>query len=313
MTTQAYSYFVKENLRRAVMPVEDFIIYVYCCVTDIYPELCKLPIRSRGFQPKLTDSEVITMEIVAEFMGIDQDKSIWRYFRNHWHNWFPNLGSRSTFVKQSANLCLLKQEMLRYLSERLGAGEDKIHMIDGFPMPVCKITRAAKSKCFQGEAHYSYCAAKDEKYYGFEGHIVVSFDGIISGQTFAAANVDERDVVEEMTLTLHGLLIGDKGYIRPQLKEELAQRGLDLETPLRKNMKESRPRDFVRNLMKVRQRVETVIGQLVERFHIETVWARDIFHLTNRFTRKLLSHTMGVFLNLILGREPLQFESLVEI
>ncbi len=295
------------------MPVEDFIIYVYCCVADIYPELCKSPIRSRGFQPKLTDSEVITMEIVGEFMGIDQDKSIWRYFRNHWHNWFPNLGSRSTFVKQSANLCLLKQEMLKYLSERLGAVEDEIHMIDGFPMPVCKITRATKSKCFQGEAGYSYCAAKDEKYYGFEGHVVVSFDGIITGQTFAAANVDERDVVEEMTLTLHGLLIGDKGYIRPQLKEELAQRGLDLETPLRKNMKESRPKDFVHDLMKVRRRVETVIGQLVERFHIETVWARDIFHLTNRFTRKLLSHTMGVFLNMILGREPLQFESLVEI
>ena len=53
--------------------------------------------------------------------------------------------------------------------------------------------------------------------------------------------------------------------------------------------------------MKVRRRVETVIGQLVERFNIEKVWARDVFHLTNRFTRKLLGH------------EPLQFESLVEV
>ncbi|MCK5356026.1 MAG: IS982 family transposase, partial [Methyloprofundus sp.] len=121
------------------------------------------------------------------------------------------------------------------------------------------------------------------------------------------------DVVEEMTLNLHGLLIGDKGYIRPQLKDDLAQRSLDLETPLRKNMKETRPKDFVHKLMKTRRRVETVIGQLVERFHIETVWARDIFHLTNRFTRKLLSHTVGVFLNMLLGREALQFESLVEI
>jgi hypothetical protein len=186
-------------------------------------------------------------------------------------------------------------------------------MIDDFPMPVCKITRAAKSKCFQGEAGYSYCAAKDEKYYGFEGHVVISFDGIITGQTFAAANVDERDVVEEITLNLHGLLIGDKGYIRPQLKEDLAQRSLNLETPLRKNMEETRPKDFVHKLMKTRRRVETVIGQLVERFHIETVWARDIFHLTNRFIRKLLSHTVGVFLNMLLGREALQFESLVEI
>ena len=31
------------------------------------------------------------------------------------------------------------------------------------------------------------------------------------------------------------------------------------------------------------------------------------------YTRKLLSHTVGVFLNTLLGREALQFERLVEI
>lgn len=65
------------------MPVEDFIIYVYCCVADVLRQIVNKPIRSRGFAPKLTDAEVITMEIVGEFMGKDQDKGIWRYFRNH--------------------------------------------------------------------------------------------------------------------------------------------------------------------------------------------------------------------------------------
>ena len=41
--------------------------------------------------PKLTDADVITMEIVGEFMGKDHDKGIWRYFRNHWHGGFPLL------------------------------------------------------------------------------------------------------------------------------------------------------------------------------------------------------------------------------
>lgn len=295
------------------MPVEDFIIYVYCCVEDIYSELVKSPIRKRGFQPKLSDAEVITMEIVGEFMGKAQDKGIWRYFRHHWHSCFPDLGSRSNFVKQSSNLCWIKQDMLYYLSDKLGNFEGKIHLIDGFPMPVCKITRASTSQCFKGDAGYSYCASKDEKYYGFEGHLVVSKSGIISGYTFAKANIDERDIVHEITTDLKGTLIGDKGYIRPQLKEELAQRGLNLETPLRKNMQETRPKPFVRQLMKMRRLVETVIGQLTERFHIETIWARDLFHLTNRFIRKLLSHTVGVFLNTLLGRSPLQFEGLVEI
>ena len=52
------------------MPLEDFIIYVYCCVVDIYPQLSILPLRRRGFDPKLTDyGEMITLEIVGEFLG----------------------------------------------------------------------------------------------------------------------------------------------------------------------------------------------------------------------------------------------------
>jgi hypothetical protein len=142
---------------------------------------------------------------------------------------------------------------------------------------------------------------------------VVSFEGIICGYAFTAAHVDERDVLPEMVAGLQGLLIGDKGYIRPCLKQELAQHGLDLQTPLRKNMQDLRPKAFVGQLMSSRRLVETVIGQLTERFHIEKVRARDTWHLANRFIRKLLAHTMGCFLGKLIGNPTLLFESLVEI
>jgi hypothetical protein len=156
---------------------------------------------------------------------------------------------------------------------------DSIHLVDGFPMPVCKYARASGSRCFKGEAGFSYCAAKDEKYYGFEGHVLISFEGIICSYALTAANVDERDVLPEMSAGLQGLLIGDKGYIRHALKRELAQQGIDLQTPLWKNMQDLRPRAFVGQLMLSRRLVETVIGQLTKRFHIEKVRARDTWHL----------------------------------
>jgi len=248
------------------MSVEDFIIYVYCCVEDICQTIVKQPLRGRGFMPKLSDAEVITMEIVGEFMGKDHDKGIWRYFRNHWHDWFPNLGSRANFAKQSANLWELKRRMQDHMAWQTGAMDDPVHLVDGFPMPVCKYARASGSRCFKGEAGFSYCAAKDEKYYGFEGHVLVSFDGIICGYAFAAANVDERDVLPEMVVGLHGLLIGDKGYIRPSLKQELAQQGIDLQTSLRKNMPDLRPKAFIGQLMSSRRLVETVIGHTTSHF-----------------------------------------------
>jgi hypothetical protein len=86
---------------------------------------------------------------------------------------------------------------------------------------------------------------------------------------------------------------------------------IDLETPLRANMTETRDPVFVKNLIKVRRLVETVIGQLTDHLHMAKVRARDLWHLTSRINRKILAHTMGIYLNRMLGREPLQFDGLI--
>jgi hypothetical protein len=58
------------------------------------------------------------MEIVGEFLEKNTDTKIWRYFKNQWYDWFPNLGSRVNFVKQSANLWAVKQQIQRRLAEK---------------------------------------------------------------------------------------------------------------------------------------------------------------------------------------------------
>ena len=58
--------------------------------------------------------------------------------------------------------------------------------------------------------------------------------------------------------------------------------------------------------------METVIGQLTERFNIERVRARKLCYLTNRTIRKVLAHTICVFINKQNGNPPLQFELLVK-
>jgi len=83
------------------VPIEDFIISVYCLVDDALNKMVITPLRSRGFPPKLSDAEVITMDIIGEFLGKDTDAGIWRYFYTHWLNLFSCLGSRVNYAKQS--------------------------------------------------------------------------------------------------------------------------------------------------------------------------------------------------------------------
>lgn len=290
---------------------EEFIIAVFCCVDDFLKQITQgRPIRQRGFAPSLTDSEVITMEIVGEFRGLDTDRDIWKYFRDHWLQLFPNLPSRSTLARQGANLWEYKQRLQQKLASSLGAFQDQIHLIDGFPIPLCCFTRANRCRLFQDESDYGYCAAKDTVYYGFRGHLVVSAVGVITGFTLTPANGSEREATWDIIRGIRGLLIGDKGYISSELGEQLKGYELNLQTPLRSNMKEQRDQSFVRLLTRFRRLIETVIGQLCERFNFEKVRARDMWHLTSRLNRKLLAHTVCVWLNRH-SLEPLQFEQLI--
>jgi hypothetical protein len=63
-------------------------------------------------------------------------------------------------------------------------------------------------------------------------------------------------------------------------------------------------------MMQTRRLIETVIGQLADRFHIEEIRAKDLWHQASRFWRKLLTYTVCVKINLDRGHEPLQFEKL---
>lgn len=294
------------------MPLEDFIITVFCLVEDhLQKILLDTKLRTRGFLPKLSDSEVITMDVVGEFKNIATDIGIWRYFKTHWKHFFPEIGSRANYVKQSAALWKIKQEMQKIIAASMGAKIDTLHMSDGFPMPICHFKRAFDSQCFQGIAAYGYCASKDEIYYGFKGNLVISSEGIITGITVTAANIDERESLWEIAEDLKGMMIADKGLIGEDFQRDLNQElGLNLQTSRRSNMKDTRGKFFNRWLVSTRRLVETVIGQLAGRFSIERVLARDLWHLTNRVNRKILAHTIAIWINKSLGNPPLQFELL---
>jgi hypothetical protein len=251
------------------------------------------------------------MQIVGEFVGIDGDKNIWEYFKLNWNHYFPDIGDRAAFVRQAGNLWYWVQRLQSSIASELGAKSDNIHITDGFPVPVCSFKRAHFSNVFKGEAAYGHCAAKGETYYGFKGHLIINSCGVISNFTFAAANIDERDILPENAEGFVGKLLGDKGLIRPELTNYLQKQGIELEHPLRANMKETRTPTYLKLMKDQRRIVETVIGQLSERFNIEKVRARNTWRLGIRFMRKILAHTIGIFLNKELGRPLLQLEGLV--
>ncbi|MGI8493863.1 MAG: hypothetical protein ACR2L1_00945 [Pyrinomonadaceae bacterium] len=159
-----------------------FIISVYCLVVEIMQiaeKNCKF--RTHGFPPKLTDAEVITIEICGEFFKIHEDTEIYNYFRRHYSDYFPNLPSRTTFVRQSASLWQAKVLCQSLLVQTAHHQLDQVQSIDTLPLPVCTHTRGGfRDKRFTLIADFGHCAAKKLDYYGFKLGLRISRLGMIT-------------------------------------------------------------------------------------------------------------------------------------
>jgi hypothetical protein len=91
--------------------LDSFIVAVYCLIDDLMPAEGRL--RRRGPHPLLDDRELLTIEVVGEFLGLDTDKGLHTYFRRHYGEWFPALLRihRTTFARQAANLWSVKRRL----------------------------------------------------------------------------------------------------------------------------------------------------------------------------------------------------------
>jgi hypothetical protein len=237
------------------------------------------------------------MEIVGEYLGIDTDKGLYAYFRRNYRGWFPALDMihRTTFCRQAANLWAAKEMLWKDLLGRIHF-DPKISLIDSFPVPVCGFARAYRCRRLTEVSTFGYDEMTKQTFYGLRAHLRVCWPGVIVEMDLAPANVHDLCMAEEL-LPLEeegGWALGDRNYWSPKLAERLGEEGLRLLAPYKSKKKEKER--WPRWLTQKRRRIETVISQLVGRNRAKRVWARDRWHLTSRFLRKALSHTVTVFL-----------------
>ena len=295
------------------MPLTDLIIRAFCLIDDALADFVRLhgPLRRRGPRPTLADSEVLTVEVVGALLEIDTDAGLYRHFRRHHADLFPALTRvhRTTFARQAAALWAVKAELWHHLVAltRRDAG---LSIVDSFPVPVCRFARATFCQRFAGEAAYGRDEVARQTFYGLRAHVRVEWPGVVVACDLAPGNVHDLSMVDEVSAEAEGTLLGDRAYWSPKTRERLAERGLVLLAPYQSKRRDPAPWPWW--LTQTRRRIETVFGQFVERLNAKRVWARDRWHLTSRWYRKLCAHTLGVVLCQAEGLPPLRFSELID-
>ena len=119
------------------MDLDSYIIAVFCRIDDALKTLLQgKRLRQRGIAPVLSDSEVLTMEAVGEFLGLSQDTELYSYFREHYRGFFPDLPRvhRTTFVRQAANLWKVTEQLWQHLLGSIRY-DPAFALVDSFPPP----------------------------------------------------------------------------------------------------------------------------------------------------------------------------------
>ena len=149
-----------------------------------------------------------------------------------------------------------------------------------------------------------------QTFYGLRVHVRLEWPGVIARFGVAPANIHELAALPALTEQTRGTLLGDRNYWSPATATEWQLFGVELLAPYRSAKRDPHPR-WSTLLSRVRYRIDTVFGQLVERCNVKRVWARDLWHLGNRLLRKVLMHTVAVLLNVDRGHPPLHLARLV--
>ena len=293
------------------MDLDSLIIAAFCLVDDTLPRVVPGRLRQRGPCPTLSDAEVLTIEVVGEYLGLDHEAELFAYFRRHYPHFFPALARvhRTTFTRQAANLWRVKERLWQRLLPETGC-DPTWAMADSFPLAVCRFGRAPGCRRFRGLAGYGPDHAAKATIYGFRLHARVCWPGVVTRLSVAPAGVADVAVLEELTDQTAGVCLADRAYWAPELSEWLRGRGVEMLVPFKKRASDPAP-ERSRRITRIRYRIETVFSQLCERLSIKRVWARDLWHLSSRLLRKVLTHTVMVVLNRERGHAPLRLAELL--
>lgn len=248
-------------------------------------------------KPKLSDLELISLIILAEFKSIDSEYQLFREIKDF------DIASkieRSVYNRRKRKLFPFIEEIRLKMVEKFNEFENYF-IVDSMPLEVCKLARSSRSKICK-EVDYAipnkgFCASQNLHFYGYKLHAVCSISGIFQSFDLSPASVHDIHYLQDIKGQLSDcVLLGDKGYLSQTIQLDLFNEvNIQLETPKRKNQKDYKPQFYP--FKKYRKRIETLFSQLCDQFMIRRNYAKSFQGFKTRILAKITTLTTIQYLN----------------
>ena len=212
----------------------------------------------------LSDPEVITLAILAQWPRFRSERDFWRFASAHLRPYFPMLCSQGQLNRRIRALEPEMRALQRSFAEELSEPSALYRVMDTTLVPAMVRVRASRKGLFCGQATFGRSASKTEWVYGFKVALVVDPDGVVTAFGLAAASSDERPIGDALIASdRHGTYLADKGFTGVEWERLwMEQYGTLVAATPKNNSKRAWPKADRRWASGKRQIIEGVIGQL---------------------------------------------------
>ena len=161
---------------------------------------------------QVPDSEILIIAVVAA-----------KYFANHHERsvgilqQLGYLSGRISVSRFNRRLHALA-DWMAFMPQTLGAlwTQGEVFVLDSLPVPVCRHVRARRCRKVRGRIYCGYCAAKQEKFFGWRLQLVCTTEGVPVSFVLLPGSLHDLTPVHELLFGLPqgAKALGDKAFTR---------------------------------------------------------------------------------------------------
>ncbi len=305
----------------------DLFTVVFCITDDWMKQRfssSNAPRRRRGpKQGELTDSEVLTVQLVGELCQCHRESAWLRQVRGSYRHLFPALPSDGRFSRRAKNVRGLLRDLRKSILFWADADLEPVRLLDSFPMPLCACYRIRQStqpwmQPISG-AEFGYNSSKKQFFFGLHPAVLMTASGFIEDIALAPGSCSDphflaaylAECQREGRALCGQDWVMDKGYTGKALAQAAREQEdaclLARERDYQRHWyQKDLPPVFWQTLLdKVRKPIEGVIGTLTECFGIEHILARSDAGIDRRTQAKATAFSLARYFNQALGIEPM--------
>lgn len=178
------------------MPVEleTFIIRIYILVDQWYQQHMAPFKKQRGRPAQFSDSEALTLAVVASWRGNvpwQSERGFLRYMHAHFRDWFPHLPQRSAFNERIRRLFGVLVELQQWCADQCVGQDELYECVDSLPLPAGSLGQFSR-ECGHWLRESTIGRGAGGWFWGDHLLMSVTSRGVITGWLLGAAHLNDR-------------------------------------------------------------------------------------------------------------------------